>query len=121
MAFMELQSEFGKWYLVDGPNGTDIVPVDVAGECEGLIVGHPATEANFADWVHLVDDLRDYIENPPDKVTSVELVKKWGARYSAPGYMDCTDWVLADTQEEAEEECRNLYGDEEDEDDDTEE
>jgi hypothetical protein len=34
----------------------------------------------------------------------------YGARLSAPGYMDCTDWVVFDTFEEADEYLAEMYG-----------
>ncbi len=37
--------------------------------------------------------------------------KTWWGRYSAPGYMDATDWVYGRSRREVEEELDNLYGD----------
>lgn len=31
----------------------------------------------------------------------VEIVGKYGARLSAPGYLDCTDWCAGETEDEA--------------------
>lgn len=39
--------------------------------------------------------------------------KRWFAQYSAPGYMDQTGHVMADTAEEAIDECLALYGEDE--------
>lgn len=38
-----------------------------------------------------------------------ELIYGWGARLSAPGYMDCTDWCVFDTEDEAREYLRETY------------
>lgn len=38
-----------------------------------------------------------------------ELIYGWGARMSAPGYMDCTDWCVFDTEAEAKEYLRETY------------
>lgn len=35
----------------------------------------------------------------------------WWGRYSAPGYLDATDWVVGDTEAEVIEELERLYGD----------
>lgn len=44
----------------------------------------------------------------PDQVTT-EF--GWGARLSAPGYMDCTDWIGPfSTEQEAVEELYEMYG-----------
>lgn len=36
--------------------------------------------------------------------------KAWAARYSAPGYMDCTDNVYGQTPEDAAQICFDAYG-----------
>lgn len=38
---------------------------------------------------------------PPGDALSVQCVHGWGCRLSMPGYMDCTDWTVADTYDEA--------------------
>lgn len=110
---MELQSLFGLWYLIDGPNGTDVLPAETVGDLS-LLVGVTATPATD-HWPEIISAVADYIENIPERLTSVQCVNGWGARYSMPGYLDCTRWVLADTEEEALSECRSMYGDEEEE------
>jgi len=48
-----------------------------------------------------------------DHVTrdDIELEKKWGARMSAPGYLDSTTWALFDTEEEAKEHLMEYFAD----------
>lgn len=98
MAFMEPQYELGSWLECENKYGeTYWMPAD----CEDLV------------------DLGD-------KVVTLHMLK-WGARLSAPGYMDCTDWAVFDTEEEAREYIRDEYevdpdtGDELDEDEEEEE
>jgi hypothetical protein len=56
--------------------------------------------------------LADYTEGEPDPAT-VQLIDGWCGRYSAPGYLDCTDWCGPfDTRKEAREETIRLYGNE---------
>jgi hypothetical protein len=72
-------------------------------------------------WQRVLDAVKDYVGESlypcktTDDLDSVELRHAWGARYSAPGYLDCTDWCLGETEEEAVQECKDLYGDDEDE------
>jgi hypothetical protein len=82
--FMEPQVEYGKWALVEDDEESHWIP----GEC-----------ANDA-WVI----------GPTGKV--VEIRMGWGAHYSAPGYLDQTEWEVFDTQEEAEAYLEEMYGDE---------
>lgn len=119
MAHMQLFSTYGEWYVVETRNGTEVIPADVVGA-----LGLDTNEEKHIDgcepeeWAKITAALADYCEGGSKRIESVELVEKWGARYSAPGYMDCTDWVLADTKEEAERECKEMYGDDEEEEED---
>ena len=111
MAHMNLYTEFGKWYEVDTTEGTEIVPARVAGElmdCQCWI------DADSPNWPAVVIALQPYCSQI-DGNGQIECVEKWGCRYSANGYMDCTEWVLADTEAQAIAECKELYGDDEDE------
>jgi hypothetical protein len=87
-------------------------------------VREAAIDQARSKWADMVSDLKDYVGHHKaddlEAVESIEARECWGAQYSAPGYMDQTDWVLGDTEEEAESECKEMYGDEEEEDDDDE-
>jgi len=41
------------------------------------------------------------------------LIEGYGARLSAPGYLDCTEWAVFDTVAQAEQYLEEMYGDEE--------
>ena len=65
------------WYVVEGNCGTDFVPADVCA----------------------VADIADYVES--STIESVETMEGYGARLSASGYLDCTDWSVFDSIKEA--------------------
>ena len=93
MSHMEKQVDYCTMYDVDTDCGSFLVPGDLVGD-------NPSPE-----------DFRDYVDGEPEDFTRV---KGWFARLSAPGYMDCTDWIGPyDTEEEAIEELDALYGEEE--------
>jgi len=46
-------------------------------------------------------------------VVEVEEEVGYGARLSASGYLDCTEWAVFDSQEEAAEYLMEMYGDNE--------
>ena len=96
MSFMEIETHPGPFFAIDGRDGTTYVPADVIGE-----------DTDPKD----LDAFADYYDGR--EVESVELVRQAGARYTAPGYLDCTPWTVADTEEEAAEEARGMYGDDE--------
>ena len=100
MAFMERQTEFGEWYEIDGPNGTEFIPADVAGQVnlDDFETGNPIPEA-----------LKMFCENRT--AYTIEKRDGWGARLSAPGYMDCTEWSVFDTEQEAKDHLEEMYGD----------
>ena len=115
MGFMEKQiTDKRDWLEIETASGTFFIDA----------VDAPQTAVDFAeavkDGLHDSDevpatvrcDLVDYTEEfHADGIYSVELVSGHGARMSAPGYMDCTDWSVFDTVEEAEEHLDELYGD----------
>jgi hypothetical protein len=102
MAFMEKQVEFGEWYEIETNNGTEFIPADVVGHVE------------IEDGQPMDDSLTPFIEGT--EIESVKLVKGWGARLSAPGYMDCTSWAVYDTEAEAIEALDEEYPDEDEDD-----
>jgi len=75
MPFMEPQAQELVMFVLETTAGTESVPVEFVGED-----ARP-------------DDLRDYIEGEPLEDAELEREQGWYARFSAPGYMDCTDWV----------------------------
>jgi len=84
-----------KWYQIDGNCGITNVPFEVIGKAS----------------LRSVAKFRDYYEG--SDIYRVELVIGYGARLSAPGYMDCTEWSVFDTRDEAEAYLQEMYGDEE--------
>lgn len=109
MSFMKLQTIKDQWYVVEGREGTDYLPLSVCGELGGFPNGETVDDDHpqFTEWVA---QIRDYTKC--EKIDSIEFIgEKFAACYSAPGYMDCTDWMLGDTEEEAIAECKEMYGD----------
>ena len=88
---MELQTLESSWTVVDGIKGVVIYPEDIT----------------------IMEAIEDY---GFDGICSVEVEHGWAARYSMPGYLDCTDWLGVFTEESAAaQEAINIYGDAEDE------
>lgn len=112
MPFMQVEvSGPEEWIILDGPCGGELIPCDVC--------GHLPTYAEFADEYegdNLDEDyadacfavVRDYCENP--EVMEIEQVSGYAGRLSAPGYLDCTEWLGPfDSAEEARREVLSLY------------
>jgi hypothetical protein len=62
------------------------------------------------EWIDYLDDESGWLLEceallslylPPGKFLSVKKIKGYGARLSAPGYLDCTDWIVFQTEDEA--------------------
>ena len=95
MSFMQRQiTENRAWYAVETNQGTCFVAVEDVGK------------------VSDADELRDYVEGVPESFT---IVEGFGARLSAPGYMDCTEWTVFDSPEQALEYLDEYYPEDEDE------
>ena len=100
MGFMQRQvTEKQLWWEVETTHGTEWLPVELIGK-------EPADSDAFADYCE-------------GDVLSWEQREGFGARLSAPGYLDCTEWSVFDTAEAAETYLAENYPD--DEEDETEE
>jgi hypothetical protein len=94
MAFMLPMIEHADWWEVESSDGgTYVVPASLVGD---INPSNPDDLATFCD----------YIEGAPE---SAERRTAWGARLSAPGYMDCTPWTLHETEAAARRELRDTY------------
>ena len=101
MPFLEPQVVFGKWIEVTGPAGTEFIEADLVGEIEE----HSSEKA-----IPLPAALAPYCENI--EASEIRIVEGWGARLSAPGYLDCTAWSLFKTEQEAQKFLRQEQADE---------
>lgn len=109
MAFMTIHTMKDLWYSVETRNGTDFIPASVCGDLD--IPKGEEYDSDSPKWEELCAAVRDYCEGKPEAIECIG--EQWAARYSAAGYLDCTDWVLADSEEEAVAECEAMYGDDE--------
>lgn len=98
MSFMQKQiTNKMKWFQVETSQGTEWIQSDIF-----------TPDAQ----IESVADLIDYCEGVP---ISFEVVEGYGARLSAPGYMDCTEWTVFPTLGDAEKYLEENYPDDEDE------
>ena len=90
--FMQPEIYKDRAYIVETTHGTGVVPWKLVGNVKEM------------------DYLEDYLEGAP--YDDQELVIKEGylARMSAPGYLDCTEWSIHDTEEEALAYLEEMYG-----------
>ena len=79
MSFMQKEiTQKQTWYVVDGDQGIEYFP----------FYDYSRTEAE---------------QNYPGKIYSIQVTNGYGARMSAPGYLDCTDWCVFDSAQKANE------------------
>jgi hypothetical protein len=101
MSFMQKQvTRKLRWIEIDGTHGTTWIPAEDAPEVT-RVVGNDDAMRNGASV---------YYEGT---VQSVTFVNGYGARLSAPGYMDCTEWTVFDTPEQAQAYLDEYYPDDE--------
>lgn len=117
MSFMQPQIVFGEWYEVDGMNELEFLPADLVDHPETMVLGQwcePEHEDKDNDEIRrFLVDLADYIETDVDMVCQVRRIEGWGARMSAAGFLDCTEWVVFPTQQEARDYLDEMYGEDE--------
>jgi hypothetical protein len=92
MSFMQRQVTGNEsWLQVETTNCTTFLPSDLVSGVSNC----PAEEVEDNIWF---ESVQQYCEGEPQ---SWEWIKGYGARLSAPGYMDCTEWAVFETEAEA--------------------
>ena len=105
MGFMQQQVQYDTWFRIEGNQGITFVPSDVSSIGTDM-------EGNVNEFD--LGELEDYYEG---EIESASMVKGFGARLSAPGYLDCTEWSVFDTEDEAHAYLDEYYPEDEDEED----
>lgn len=105
-------SDLEQWIMLDGPYGTDIIPCDVCGN----LPDYDVTVEDCPDDIDPDDHYRevafekvkDYTKN--QECWEIIEVAGYCARLSAPGYVDCADWMGPfDSDKAARHEVLNFY------------
>jgi hypothetical protein len=100
------------WYVVDGPYRTEYIPADLLGHVTKDL--HIAKPEDSESWqLSAWEELQEYCDNT--NYWTIDLVEGYGARCSAPGYLDATEWSVFPTAEEAQEYLDEYYPEEEEE------
>lgn len=100
MSFMQQEiTGLQTWFEIDGANGITFLP---AANFPELF------QAKDSEGEWLLAVFEDYVEG---EVWTVETRLGFGARMSASGYLDCTEWAVFDTWQEAKEYLDEEYGD----------
>ena len=97
------------WLRVETTEGTEWVSIADTSLFvrNSQTVTHPMTEQERIDTVNKI---RPYTTGEPQ---DWENVMGYGARLSAPGYLDCTEWAVFETEDEAREYLEEMYPDDE--------
>lgn len=105
MGFMQKQiTDKVRWLRVETDQGTEFISVFDTG------LDVPSSDSLTPDnVVETCTDIAQYCEGEPE---SWENILGYGARLSAPGYLDCTEWTVFDTPEECEQYLEEMYGEE---------
>lgn len=89
--FMKPIITWGEWLIAETNHGTEVVPFEYIGNLDDI------------------DKILDFVEG--DEILSVESDTGYGARLSAPGYLDCTRWTFFKDLREAEDHIQFLVED----------
>src|SRR5262249_35799758 len=82
-----------EWFECETNEGVEYVPADVVGYV-GLEVGEVLDE-DMEGWKSACRALRPFVEGRPYEV---KLVKGFGARFSASGFLDRTEWCVFESE-----------------------
>lgn len=106
MAFMQYQiTDKQDWLRVETTQGTEFVdaPSLSLHVRASEQVTQPLTDVERETYVK---QIWQYTEGMPE---SWGYICGYGARLSAPGYLDCTEWAVFDTEREAQEYLNENY------------
>ena len=118
MGFMQKQvTHKQSWIQVETTCGTEFIDAVSLGLNlrDSQTETHPLTDK---EREQAISALSDYCEGT---IQEWETIQGYGARLSAPGYLDCTEWSVFYTPEEAEQYLDEMYGDDEEDADESEE
>ena len=73
---MDIETKQSVWTVIDGTNGVTIYP----------------------DEISILEAIEDH---GFDGIYSIEVENGWAARYTTPGFLDCTEWVGVFQDEES--------------------
>jgi hypothetical protein len=108
--FMQRQiTGLQNWLRVETAHGTEFV--DSASLC--LFVRNsdcPSQPLTKDETFNTVTKIQSYTDGEPQSWANI---KGYGARLSAPGYLDCTEWTVFDTKEDAEKYLEENYSEDE--------
>lgn len=96
MAFMEKQvTRKIRWIQIDGDQGITFLPADEYIGDVDLMVGESTDDES------MLDQFVDFYAG--SEIHTIGVIEGFGARLSASGYLDCTEWSVFETEQEAEE------------------
>jgi hypothetical protein len=84
------------WIEVETTHGTEIIDGVGLNIRDSQTETHPLSDKERES---IISQLSDYCEGT---IQEWKTIRGHGARLSAPGYMDCTEWTVFDNPEEAE-------------------
>jgi hypothetical protein len=82
------------WIEIDGHFGITAVPAEDVPELTKAVSEHEPKPV-------LQQLAEQCYEGTKGSIWEVDIVEGFGARLSAPGYLDCTEWTVFDTEDEA--------------------
>lgn len=106
--FMQPQIGYDTWAVIETENGIYFVSITDCGSPSAWnysTVNFGICLANVASYYG------DYVPSGEDSISEISYREGYGARLSASGYMDCTEWTVYDTEMEAIEFLIEMYGD----------
>jgi len=100
MAHMQPEIHHGQWVMVQTEWGDESLPF-------GLVTDGMEEIDQITKWLESNEDgiPADLFEGSicleGETIFDISVETMWGARMSAPGYLDCTEWAFFDTEVEA--------------------
>lgn len=112
---MDLKITGREWWVeLDGTSGITFVPYDILSKAQIEFAERGTELPESDDEIYSPEEMNemfgDYYEG---SIQSVTVRQGYGARLSASGYMDCTEWSVFDSVQEAKDYLEETYGEDE--------
>ena len=112
MGFMQKVIQYGKWVEVDTNEGIICISEDYIDRSSVVALATDIDKDIYNSEEFECSGLSDFVSQVGD-IFGISFKTGFGACMSAPGFLDCTEWTVFDTEKEADDFLEETYGMEE--------
>lgn len=106
MSYMQPQlTTRDRWLVIENTDGVYYLDWDLAGSAKDYL-----KDPESISFKAVANEIHIYTEVGPDDIHNISDTWGYGARLSAPGYMDQTYWAVFETRKQASQYLLDTFG-----------